>query len=73
MSTVQQTTHDPLVIADRTFASRLLLGTGGFQSLEAMADAITERTDQPFFRLRTALSARKTYASVFCDRVCAAH
>lgn len=32
--------HDPLVIAGRTFGSRLLLGTGGFQSLEAMADAI---------------------------------
>lgn len=31
---------DPLTIADRTFNSRLLLGTGGFQSLEAMADAI---------------------------------
>ncbi|MDO8213814.1 thiazole synthase [Conexibacter sp. CPCC 206217] len=31
---------DPLRIADRTFSSRLLLGTGGFQSLEAMADAI---------------------------------
>jgi len=31
---------DPLVIAGRTFGSRLLLGTGGFQSLEAMADAI---------------------------------
>lgn len=31
---------DPLVIAGRAFASRLLLGTGGFQSLEAMGDAI---------------------------------
>lgn len=31
---------DPLVIAGRRFGSRLLLGTGGFQSLEAMADAI---------------------------------
>jgi thiazole synthase len=31
---------DPLVIAGREFGSRLLLGTGGFQSLEAMGDAI---------------------------------
>jgi thiazole synthase len=31
---------DPLVIAGRAFRSRLLLGTGGFQSLEAMAEAI---------------------------------
>jgi thiazole synthase len=31
---------DPLTIAGRTFTSRLLLGTGGFQSLEAMAEAI---------------------------------
>jgi thiazole synthase len=31
---------DPLTIAGRTFGSRLLLGTGGFQSLEAMAEAI---------------------------------
>lgn len=31
---------DPLTIAGRAFRSRLLLGTGGFQSLEAMADAI---------------------------------
>jgi thiazole synthase len=40
MSTVERTTQDPLVIAGRPFGSRLLLGTGGFQSLEAMADAI---------------------------------
>jgi thiazole synthase len=31
---------DPLVIADRTFGSRLLLGTGGFASLEQMAEAV---------------------------------
>jgi thiazole synthase len=31
----------PLRIAGRTFQSRLLLGTGGFPSLELMADAIT--------------------------------
>jgi thiazole synthase len=31
---------DPLVIAGRSTASRLLLGTGGFRSLEAMAAAI---------------------------------
>ncbi len=31
---------DPLTIAGRAFRSRLLLGTGGFQSLEAMAEAI---------------------------------
>lgn len=39
MSTTQ-TTADPLTIADRTFRSRLLLGTGGFRSLEEMAAAI---------------------------------
>ena len=31
---------DPLRIADRTFGSRLLLGTGGFRSLEALAEAL---------------------------------
>jgi thiazole synthase len=31
---------DPLVIAGKTFRSRLLLGTGGFRSLEEMGDAI---------------------------------
>jgi thiazole synthase len=36
MSTVE----DPLVIAGRTFGSRLLLGTGGFRSLEQMAAAL---------------------------------
>jgi len=48
MSTVERNTtppaavpaEDPLVIAGRAFGSRLLLGTGGFQSLEAMGDAI---------------------------------
>ena len=32
--------EDPFEIAGRRFGSRLLLGTGGFQSLEAMAEAI---------------------------------
>ena len=31
---------DPLTIADRSFDSRLVIGTGGFRSLEAMAAAI---------------------------------
>jgi len=31
---------DPLAIADRVFGSRLILGTGGFRSLETMAAAI---------------------------------
>lgn len=31
---------DPLTIADRSFDSRLVIGTGGFRSLEAMATAI---------------------------------
>src|SRR3712207_3510128 len=31
---------DPLVIAGRTFSSRLLLGTGGFRSLDVLAAAI---------------------------------
>jgi len=35
-----ETDHDLLTIAGRTFSSRLLLGTGGFPSLELMADAI---------------------------------
>ncbi len=34
------TATDPLVIAGRTLHSRLLLGTGGFPSLELMAEAI---------------------------------
>ena len=34
------TATDPLVIAGRELRSRLLLGTGGFRSLEAMAAAI---------------------------------
>jgi thiazole synthase len=35
-----QTHADPLRIADRTLSSRLLLGTGGFPSLELLAEAI---------------------------------
>src|SRR4051794_21912317 len=34
--------HDPLVIAGRELTSRLLLGTGGFRSLDVMAAAIRE-------------------------------
>ncbi len=34
------TADDPLTIADRAFGSRLLLGTGGFRSLEALAEAL---------------------------------
>src|SRR2546430_17597771 len=37
---VQTAIEDPLVIAGRTFRSRLILGTGGFPRLEALADAI---------------------------------
>jgi thiazole synthase len=41
MATDQTTAlEDPLVIADDAFRSRLLLGTGGFTRLEALADAI---------------------------------
>jgi thiazole synthase len=39
MATVQ-TAADPLRIADRTLSSRLLLGTGGFASLELLEEAI---------------------------------
>src|ERR671936_2445444 len=35
-----ETTTDPLVIAGETLRSRLLLGTGGFRSLDALATAI---------------------------------
>ncbi len=35
-----ETDRDLLTIAGRTFGSRLLLGTGGFPSLELMADAV---------------------------------
>jgi thiazole synthase len=31
---------DPLIVGDRLFGSRLILGTGGFRSLETMAEAI---------------------------------
>ena len=37
---------DQLVIAGRTFSSRLLLGTGGFPSLELMAEAIARSGSQ---------------------------
>jgi len=37
---VNVTAADPLVIAGRELSSRLLLGTGGFRSLEAMSAAI---------------------------------
>ncbi len=36
----EQPDHDELTIAGRTLRSRLLLGTGGFPSLELMAEAI---------------------------------
>jgi thiazole synthase len=39
MATTQQRT-DPLVIADRTFSSRLIVGTGKFGSYEVMRDAL---------------------------------
>src|SRR3954462_12460331 len=38
--TVTDTTHDPFVIAGRELRSRLLLGTGGFRSLDVLAAAI---------------------------------
>src|SRR5919201_3083615 len=38
--TATETTTDPLVIAGRELHSRLLLGTGGFRSLDALATAI---------------------------------
>jgi len=37
---VEATLEDPLVIAGRTFRSRLLLGTGGFPRLETLAETI---------------------------------
>src|SRR5438105_11164862 len=37
---LQQLTADPLVIADRSFSSRLVVGTGKFGSFEVMRDAI---------------------------------
>src|ERR671916_2122583 len=37
---ITDTATDPLTIGGRTFSSRLLLGTGGFRSLEAIAAAI---------------------------------
>jgi thiazole synthase len=40
MSSTANTHVDQLVIAGRTLSSRLLLGTGGFPSLELLADAI---------------------------------
>lgn len=36
------TTADPLRIADRTFSSRLLLGTGGFSRMQTLEDAVRE-------------------------------
>ena len=40
MEPLTQTATDPLVIGERTFTSRLLLGTGGFPRLETLAEAI---------------------------------
>ena len=40
MEPMTQTAGDPLVLGGRTYASRLLLGTGGFRSLDVMAAAI---------------------------------
>src|SRR5512134_889347 len=40
MSVTDDVTTDPLTIAGRELGSRLLLGTGGFRSLETMAAAI---------------------------------
>ncbi len=42
MSTTNATAPDPLVIAGRELRSRLLLGTGGFRSLDMLAAAIEE-------------------------------
>ena len=39
---LQTTLDDPLVIAGRTFGSRLILGTGGFPRLETLAAAIRD-------------------------------
>ena len=38
--TAVQTTTDPLVIGGRELGSRLLLGTGGFRSLDTLVAAI---------------------------------
>ena len=40
MEPMTQTATDPLVIGERTYTSRLLLGTGGFPRLETLGDAI---------------------------------
>src|SRR4051794_23637340 len=40
MEPMTATAADPLVLGDRTFTSRLILGTGGFPRLETLADAI---------------------------------
>ena len=40
MEPMTQTAADPLVIGDRTYSSRLLLGTGGFARMETLGDAI---------------------------------
>ncbi len=40
MEPMTQTATDPLVVGERTYHSRLLLGTGGFPRLETLADAI---------------------------------
>lgn len=37
---ITQTQKDPLIIADRTFTSRLMIGTGKFPSTQALRDAI---------------------------------
>ena len=52
-ATTSETTGDPLVIAGRTFRSRLVLGTGGFPRLETLAAAIrASETDMVTVALR---------------------
>ena len=40
MVTQGEAVADPLVIADRTFTSRLIMGTGGAPSLEVLEEAL---------------------------------
>jgi thiazole synthase len=67
--TAPTATDDALVVAGRTFGSRLVLGTGGFPRLETLADAIrASGTDMVTVALRRIdAAARGSLVDVLAD------
>jgi thiazole synthase len=69
MEPMTATATDPLVIADRTFSSRLVLGTGGFTRLSTLSDAVrVSGTDMVTVALRRLdPSAKGSLVDVLAD------